>query len=105
MSSLIMSPLMKIAAGVALLIGLAGAAVAADDIPASRDVAPAGLLRVAIAVGSPKQLARSREDMIAGLYTQSGAGPAGGIIWATREAAGEVHGVTVELAKAAAARL
>src|SRR5258708_5166769 len=62
MSSLIMSPLMNIAAGAALLIGLAGAAVAADESPASRDVAPTGSLRVAIAVSSPGPLVGSREE-------------------------------------------
>jgi polar amino acid transport system substrate-binding protein len=65
-----------------LLIGLGGAA-AADDPPALRDIAPAGSLRVAIAVG-----------------------PAPSTFWATRDpASGAPRGVTVELAKAAAARL
>jgi hypothetical protein len=41
MSSLTLS-LMKIAAGVAVLIGLAGTAGAADDSPASRAGAPTG---------------------------------------------------------------
>src|SRR5262245_26292764 len=104
MSSLIMSPLVKIAAGVATLISLAGAAVAADDIPASHDVAPTGSLRVAIAVTTTKSWAtQSPENQIASLYI--GVGPAGGIVWATHDASGELHGVTVELAKAAAARL
>jgi polar amino acid transport system substrate-binding protein len=52
MSSPIMSSLMNIAAGVALLTGLS-AAVSADS-PASiaaRDIAPTGSLRVAVAVG------------------------------------------------------
>jgi polar amino acid transport system substrate-binding protein len=103
MSSLIMSPLMKITAGVALLIGLAGAAVAANDIPASRDVAPTGSLRVAIAVTPPEH--GSHEEMINGLYAPIDA-VIGGMIWAIRnDASGEVHGVTVELAKAAAARM
>jgi polar amino acid transport system substrate-binding protein len=109
MSSLIMSPLMKIAAGVALLIGLAGAAVAADDIPATCDVAPTGSLRVAIAVTPPDPLVGTREEqeMVMGLFAQIDAiGPRGGIVWAIRDvASGEVHGVPVELAKAAAARL
>jgi polar amino acid transport system substrate-binding protein len=105
MSSLNMSPLMKIAASVALLVGLADAAIAADDVTASRDVAPTGSLRVAIAVDSPRPPPHSPEDKIASLYVHAGAGPAGGITWAARDVAGEVHGVTVELAKAAAARL
>jgi polar amino acid transport system substrate-binding protein len=76
-----MSPLAKIAAGLALLIGFAGTAPAADEL--SRDVAPAGALRVAIAVG-----------------------PAASTFWATRDpASGQPRGVTVELAKAAAAKL
>jgi polar amino acid transport system substrate-binding protein len=79
--------LVKIAAPVALLIALAGAVVAADDIPASiparSDIAPTGSLRVAVAVG-----------------------PAASTFWATRDpASGEARGVTVELAKAAAAKL
>jgi polar amino acid transport system substrate-binding protein len=80
-----MSSLKKIAAGIALLTGLAAAAGAADG-PASiavRDIAPTGSLRVAIAVG-----------------------PAASTFWATRDpASGEARGVTVELAKAAAAKL
>jgi polar amino acid transport system substrate-binding protein len=68
---------MKSAAGVLMLIGFAGAAVADGDI------APAGSLRVAIAVG-----------------------PAASAFWATRDPhSGAVRGVTVELAKAAAAKL
>ncbi|MBO0753593.1 MAG: transporter substrate-binding domain-containing protein, partial [Bradyrhizobiaceae bacterium] len=69
-------------------IGLAGRAVADGDVPASmptppRDVAPTGALRVAIAVG-----------------------PAASTFWATRDpGSGAARGVTVELAKAAAARL
>jgi polar amino acid transport system substrate-binding protein len=69
-------------AAVAVLIGLAGMVAAADGI-AARDVAPSGSLRVAIAVG-----------------------PAASTFWATRDPnSGEARGVTVELAKAAAARL
>ena len=76
-----MSPLAKLAAGLALLVGFAATASAADE--ASRDVAPAGVLRVAIAVG-----------------------PAASTFWATRDpASGQARGVTVELAKAAAAKL
>jgi polar amino acid transport system substrate-binding protein len=83
MSSPIMSSLMKIAASVALLTGLS-AAVAADPASiAARDIAPAGSLRVAIAVG-----------------------PAASTFWATRDpVSGEARGVTVELAKAAATKL
>jgi polar amino acid transport system substrate-binding protein len=82
-----MSRRMKIAAGVLVLIGFAGAAVADGDIPVSisipRDIAPAGSLRVAIAVG-----------------------PAASTFWATRDPlSGAARGVTVELAKAAAAKL
>jgi polar amino acid transport system substrate-binding protein len=78
-----MLPLMKITAGIALLIGAAHASVAADDLAATRDIAPTGSLRVAIAVG-----------------------PAASTFWATRDPASrEARGVTVELAKAAAAKL
>lgn len=78
-----MPPLMKIAAGVALLLVLACAVHAADDVQASREVTPTGSLRVAIAVG-----------------------PVASTFWATRDpASGEARGVTVELAKAAAAAL
>jgi polar amino acid transport system substrate-binding protein len=77
-----MPSLIKIAAGIALLTGFAGLATAGDS-PATRDIAPAGSLRVAIAVG-----------------------PAASTFWATRDpASGEARGVTVELAKAAAAKL
>jgi len=80
MCSLRKSSLMKIAAGIALLTGLV-VAVAAENIPA--DIAPTGSLRVAIAVG-----------------------PAASTFWATRDpASGQARGVTVELAKAAAAKL
>src|SRR5215471_13580656 len=80
MCSLKKSSLMKIAAGIALLTGLV-VAVAAEDIPAG--IAPTGSLRVAIAVG-----------------------PAASTFWATRDpASGQARGVTVELAKAAAAKL
>jgi polar amino acid transport system substrate-binding protein len=62
--------------------GLAGAAAAADS-SAAQAIAPTGSLRVAIAVG-----------------------PAASTFWATRDpASGEARGVTVELAKAAAAKL
>jgi polar amino acid transport system substrate-binding protein len=72
--------LRAIAAGFVLLIGITGASPAADD---AHDVAPAGALRVAVAVG-----------------------PAASTFWATRDpASGQARGVTVELAKAAAARL
>src|SRR5215831_269218 len=75
-----MCSLKKIAAGIALLTGLV-VAVAAEDIPAG--IAPTGSLRVAIAVG-----------------------PAASTFWATRDpASGQARGVTVELAKAAAAKL
>src|SRR5258705_6328669 len=78
-----MSSLMKIAVGIALLIGCAGSCAAADELPSPRDVAPTGTLRVAVAVG-----------------------PAAWTFWATRDpASGEARGVTVGLAKAAAAKL
>jgi polar amino acid transport system substrate-binding protein len=74
------SPFRGIAAGFALLIGIAGSGLAAD---AARDVAPTGTLRVAVAVG-----------------------PAASTFWATRDpASGQARGVTVELAKAAATKL
>jgi polar amino acid transport system substrate-binding protein len=79
-----MSSLMKIAASVALLAGLS-AAKAADSpaLIATRDIAPTGSLRVAIAVG-----------------------PAASTFWATRDpTSGGARGVTVELAKAAATKL
>ena len=80
MCSLRKSSLMKIAAATALLTSL-GVAVAAEDIPAG--IAPTGSLRIAIAVG-----------------------PAASTFWATRDpASGQARGVTVELAKAAAAKL
>jgi len=67
----------------ALLIGFASPVFAADAPSSTRDIAPTGTLRVAIAVG-----------------------PAASTFWATRDpASGEARGVTVELAKAAAARL
>jgi polar amino acid transport system substrate-binding protein len=67
----------------ALLIGLASPAFAADASSSTRDISPTGTLRVAIAVG-----------------------PAASTFWATRDpASGEARGVTVELAKAAAAKL
>jgi polar amino acid transport system substrate-binding protein len=82
-----MSGRVKIAAGVLVLItdlvltGFPVAAVAGGDVPS--DVAPTGSLRVAIAVG-----------------------PAASTFWATRDAdSGAARGVTVELAKAAAAKL
>ncbi|HLK83761.1 MAG TPA: transporter substrate-binding domain-containing protein [Xanthobacteraceae bacterium] len=78
-----MSSLTKIAVGAALLIGGAGSVIAGDDVSAARDIAPTGSLRVAIAVG-----------------------PAASTFWATRDpASGQARGVTVELAKAAAAKL
>jgi polar amino acid transport system substrate-binding protein len=65
-----------------LLTGCAGSILAAEEI-ATGGVAPTGSLRVAIAVG-----------------------PAASTFWATRDAAsGAARGVTVELAKAAAAKL
>ena len=67
----------------ALLIGFASPAFAADASSSTRDIAPTGSLRVAVAVG-----------------------PAASTFWATRDpATGEARGVTVELAKAAAAKL
>ena len=78
-----MSSLRKIAAGLALLMGFASPAFAADAPSSTRDIAPAGSLRVAVAVG-----------------------PAASTFWATRDpSSGEARGVTVELAKAAAAKL
>ncbi|HWN50990.1 MAG TPA: transporter substrate-binding domain-containing protein [Xanthobacteraceae bacterium] len=66
-----------------MLTGLASPAFAADASSSTRDIAPTGTLRVAIAVG-----------------------PAASTFWATRDpASGEARGVTVELAKAAAAKL
>jgi polar amino acid transport system substrate-binding protein len=78
-----MLPLVRIAAGIALLVGTAHASAAADHIAAARDIAQTGSLRVAIAVG-----------------------PAASTFWATRDPASRAaRGVTVELAKAAAAAL
>ena len=78
-----MSSLRQIAVRLALLIGFASPAFAADAPPSTRDIAPTGSLRVAVAVG-----------------------PAASTFWATRDpASGEARGVTVELAKAAAAKL
>ena len=78
-----MSSFRKIAVGVALLIGCTGCVFAADAPSSTRDITPTGSLRVAIAVG-----------------------PAASTFWATRDpASGEARGVTVELAKAAAAKL
>jgi polar amino acid transport system substrate-binding protein len=75
--------LVRIVAGIALLVGAAHASVATDDGAATRDIAPTGALRVAIAVG-----------------------PAASTFWATRDPASRAaRGVTVELAKAAAAML
>jgi len=77
------SSLMKITAGIALLIGFGSAVFAAGELAAARDIAPTGSLRVAIAVG-----------------------PAASTFWATRDpASGQARGVTVELARAAAAKL
>jgi polar amino acid transport system substrate-binding protein len=78
-----MSSLRQIAVSLALLTGLASPAFAADASSSTRNIAPTGTLRVAIAVG-----------------------PAASTFWATRDpASGEARGVTVELAKAAAAKL
>ena len=78
-----MSSFGRIVAGTALLIGFAGPVFTAEAPSSTRDIAPTGSLRVAIAVG-----------------------PAASTFWATRDAAsGEPRGVTVELAKAAAAKL
>jgi polar amino acid transport system substrate-binding protein len=67
----------------ALLIDFANPAVAIDAPASTREIAPTGSLRVAIAVG-----------------------PAASTFWATRDpASGEARGVTAELAKAAAATL
>src|SRR5258708_1427918 len=77
-----MSSLMKIAVGIALLIGCAGSFAAADELSSPRDVAPTGTLRVAVAVG-----------------------PAASTFWATRDPpSGEARGATVGLAKAPAAK-
>jgi polar amino acid transport system substrate-binding protein len=76
-----MMSLTKRTAGFALLLCLAGAAFALDDVV--REIAPTGALRVAVAVG-----------------------PAASTFWATRDpGSGAARGVTVELAKAAAAKL
>src|SRR5258706_13315601 len=78
-----MSSLRQIAVSLALLTGLASPAFAAEAPSSTRDISPTGTLRVAIAVG-----------------------PAASTFWATRDpASGEARGVTVELAKAAAAKL
>ena len=78
-----MSSFGKVASGMGLAISFASLVFAADEISATREIAPTGSLRVAIAVG-----------------------PAASTFWATRDpASGEARGVTVELAKAAAARL
>src|SRR5215472_10543014 len=78
-----MSSFGRIVAGTALLIGFAGPVFTAEAPSSTRDIAPTGSLRVAIAVG-----------------------PAASTFWATRDpASGEPRGVTVELAKAAAAKL
>jgi polar amino acid transport system substrate-binding protein len=67
----------------ALLVGLTCSDVAADELSSTREIAPTGSLRVAVAVG-----------------------PAASTFWATRDpASGQPRGVTVELAKAAAAKL
>ncbi|HSV21562.1 MAG TPA: transporter substrate-binding domain-containing protein [Xanthobacteraceae bacterium] len=80
MGALTKSSFTKIAIGTALLIGSAYPIFAADAL---HDVVPTGALRVAIAVG-----------------------PAASTFWATRDpASGQARGVTVELAKAAAAKL
>jgi polar amino acid transport system substrate-binding protein len=78
-----MSSPRRFAIGFALLIGFAHQVLAAEAPPSPRDIAPTGSLRVAIAVG-----------------------PAASTFWATRDpASGQARGVTVELAKAAAAKL
>src|SRR5947209_907548 len=70
-------------AGLAIGVVLLGALAYADEKGAAHAVAPTGQLRVAIGVG-----------------------PAASEFWVMRYAAsGELHGVTVELAKLAAARL
>lgn len=70
-------------AGLAMGLALLGAVAYADEKSVAHAVAPTGPLRVAIGVG-----------------------PAASEFWATRDAAsGQLHGVTVELAKLAAARL
>lgn len=67
----------------AVLIRFASPAFGIDAPASSGEIAPTGSLRVAIAVG-----------------------PAASTFWATRDpASGEAHGVTAELAKAAAAKL
>jgi polar amino acid transport system substrate-binding protein len=67
----------------ALVIHLANPAFAIDAPASTREIAPTGSLRVAIAVG-----------------------PAASTFWATRDpSSGEARGVTAELAKAAAAKL
>lgn len=67
----------------ALLIHFANPAFGSDAPASTREIAPTGSLRVAIAVG-----------------------PAASTFWATRDpASGEARGVTAELAKAAAAKL
>jgi polar amino acid transport system substrate-binding protein len=69
--------------GLAIGFALIGAVAYADDESVAHAVAPTGSLRVAIGVG-----------------------PAASEFWATRDSAsGELHGVTVELAKRAAVRL
>src|SRR5262245_7554011 len=78
-----MPSLRQIAVRLALLAGFASQAFAADAPSPTRDIAPTGTLRVAVAVG-----------------------PAASTFWATRDpASGAARGVTVELAKAAAAML
>src|SRR5258708_7814844 len=67
----------------ALVIAFASSVFAIDAPSSTQDIAPTGSLRAAIAVG-----------------------PAASTFWATRDpASGEARGVTVELAKAAAAKL
>lgn len=71
----------RLAVAAAVVVALTG--LASGEAPSPRDVSPSGTLRVAIA-----------------------AGPAASTFWATRDpATGAPRGVTVELAKAAAARL
>jgi len=74
---------LRIALGFVLVAACARVAVAAEDISTTREIVAAGALRVAVAVG-----------------------PVASTFWATRDpATGQARGVTVELAKAAAAKL
>jgi polar amino acid transport system substrate-binding protein len=81
-----MSPVkqLSISTSLILLVGFAAQLLAADDVAQTslHEIAPTGVLRVAVAVG-----------------------PAASTFWATRDPSGQPRGVTVELAKAAAAKL